>query len=108
MANAAKATCTVVIDENALKRAISYGDGIESALKEAVNKIESRANAMAVGYETPIWHDHKTGETKGGTQAEYRGDVQLGKKGYVGIVYTANYAAQKENHQHNTLLKAKG
>jgi hypothetical protein len=28
--------------------------------------------------------------------------------GYMGIVYTANYSAQLDNHRNNTLLKAKG
>lgn len=98
----------VEIDSRGLKHAVAFAHGTEAALRKYTDKIKSRANSMAAGYTTPKWHDHKTGETKGGTKAAYDGDVILGRKGYVGIVYPANYAAQKENHQHNTLLKAKG
>ena len=98
----------VVIDERKLENAVSKAEGTKNALNKKVSQIKTRANTLASGYRTKKWHDHKTGETKGNTQARYDGNVQRGKKGYVGIVYTANYSAQKENHEHNTLLKAKG
>lgn len=105
---ASSVTVKVELNDRNLKRAVAFAPGTEAALRKHTDKIKSRANSMAAGYTTPKWHDHETGETKGGTKAAYDGDVILGRKGYVGIVYPANYAAQKENHQHNTLLKAKG
>ena len=101
-------TVRVVLDEKKLEDAVNFAPGTQTALMTEVSQRKTKANALASGYKTPKWHDHKTGETKGGTQARYDGDVALRKKGYIGIVYTANYAAQKENHEHNTLLKVKG
>lgn len=40
--------------------------------------------------------------------ASYAGNVRMQRDGYMGIVYTANHAAQLDNHRNNTLLKAKG
>lgn len=97
----------VEIDEEALKHAVNFASGTQTLLQSEVARINGRANAIG-SYVTPKWHDHATGETKGDTPAEYAGDTQLRSKGYIGIVYTANYAAQKDNHMYNTLLKAKG
>ena len=98
----------VVIDELALQRAVAEADGVEPLLLERAGEICSNANLMSTGDRTGIWHDHATGEVKGDTEPEYDYDVMRGRKGWVGIVYTANYAAQKNNHRYNTLLKAKG
>lgn len=101
-------TVRVEIDEKKLEHAIFYAPKTEVMISNKVEKIAAKANALAGGYRTPKWHDHDTGETKGDTPAVYEGDTQLGRKGYIGIVYPNNYAAQKENKLHNTLLKAKG
>ena len=98
----------VDIDQKKLEDAVNFASGTAALLREDVAKRKAHANALAAGYKTPKWHDHTTGETKGGTQAAYGNGVKRGTKGHVGIVYTANYAAQKENHEHNTLLKVKG
>ena len=105
---ASNVTVKVVLDQRGLEHAINHAPGTEAAIRQKVSNIKAKANALAAGYRTPKWHDHKTGETKGDTPAKYDGSTRLGSRGYVGIVYTANYAAQKENKQHNTLLKAKG
>lgn len=105
---ASTVTVKVDINQKSLERAVNFASGTGTALNNESLKIAAKANALSAGYRTPKWHDHETGETKGDTPARYDGNSKLGRKGYVGIVFTANYAAQKENHLHNTLLKAKG
>lgn len=98
----------VVIDQKALEDAAYAQDGTKAVLQAATDDIIDNANALCAGYMTGVFHDHATGETRGPTQAEYDGNVQYRRNGYIGIVYTANYAAQKDNLENNTLLKAKG
>ena len=95
-------------DMDALQRAAGTDEGVEAALVEATNAITRTANALSSGFRTGTYHrDHKS-PAVGGTQAAYEGNVERHGKGNVGIVYTANYAAQKDNLQNNTLLKARG
>ncbi len=102
------ANVEVVIDQKALEDAAYAQEGTQAIIKERTDEIISGANAMSAGYQTGVFHDHATGETRGPTHAEYDGNVQLRRGSYIGIVYTANYAAQKDNLENNTLLKAKG
>ena len=104
---ASNVTVKVDINERNLQRAINYAPGTGSAISREVRKIANNANTLSSGFKTVVWYDAKEKKKKGGTPAKYKTGVKIGKKGYVGIVYTANYAAQKENHLHNTLLKAK-
>lgn len=111
----------VHIDKAKCAEVINSSPGTVAALTDICSKISAKANAMAAGYKSGIWHEtgskkppgngewHDRGKqypTKGGTPAHYGFDV--GKRGrtQVGIVFTANYAAQKENRAHNTLLKS--
>ncbi|MBQ9147803.1 MAG: hypothetical protein IJX68_08835 [Rikenellaceae bacterium] len=96
------------IFQEALLRAACGAEGTRALVESKTNKIASTANALGGGYRTPKWHDHDTGETKGNTQPAYDGNVQKRNGKFIGIVYTANYSAQKDNMEHNTLLKAKG
>lgn len=98
---------TVVIDEAALKRAVGHGDGMQEVLGRKVNTITGRANALGMSFRTGRYYDRTTEELRGNTQPKYAGSVQLGKYGWVGLVHPANYAAMKDTHLHNTLLKAK-
>lgn len=96
----------VVIDDAKLKKAINEASGTRQALNLAVDHITSRANSIGSGYRTAKYHrDHKS-PAVGGTQPKYTGDVKMGKKGPIGIVHPKNYAAMKDNHLHNTLLKS--
>lgn len=108
MASGSVANVEVVIDEAKLQKAVSEAEGLFGPLSEATSEITAKANAMGAGFRTGVWHDPKTGEKKGDTEPEYTGDVIYGRRGYVGIVHPANYAAMKDNYEHNTLLKAKG
>lgn len=111
----------VKLDTEAVWRVINESPGTADALGSVCARIAGKANALAAGYKSGIWHDTgstkppghgewhdrgKTYPTKGGTPAQYEFDVEKRKSAQVGIVYTANYAAQKENMQHNTLLKS--
>lgn len=98
----------VDIDQQALEDAIANGEGLPDLLKAEVDKIASRANSLSAGMRTARFFDRDTGELKGDTEPEFQGNVKMGKKGYIGIVYPANYAAHKANMTSNILLKAKG
>ena len=98
---------TVVIDEAALKKATSYSDGMREALSSKVDEITQRANSMSSGFRTGRYYDRQSNELRGNTQPKYGGSVKLGSYGWVGLVHPENYAAMKDTHDHNTLLKAK-
>lgn len=98
---------TVVIDQAALKKATSYGDGVREVLSGEVQQIAQRSNAMSAGFRTGRYYDRESNELRGNTQPKYGGSVKLGNYGWVGLVHPENYAAMKDNHEHNTLLKAK-
>lgn len=93
------------IDEDALKRLVGEADGTRELLQEAVDRSVSNANADSAGFRTEVYR-RPGGETVGDTQPEYGGSVQMGRVGYVGIVHPRNYSAMKDDHLHNTMLKA--
>ena len=96
----------VEIHRDKLRQAVQDAEGLPAALGEAVSQITAKANALGAGYRTGIWHDPETREERGDTQPVYEGDVQRRGKSQVGIVHPGNYAAMKDNHEHNTLLKS--
>lgn len=106
MAN--ESSVTVEFDFPALQHAASHDALIESMLRVYTARCVNAANAMSSGFRTGIYHpDHKSPGV-GNTQPVYVGDVTEGRKGIVGIVHPANYAAMLDNHENNTLLKVKG
>lgn len=97
------------INKEKLWRLVCKSDGTYQLVRGATDKIANSANAMSSGFRTQKYHrDHKS-PAVGGTQPKYTANTGR-PKGIVpvGIVYTGNYAAQKDNKLHNTLLKAKG
>ena len=103
---------SVVIDGEKLERAVQEGKGTRAAVKAEADSIRSRANSLGAAYPTERTVRWATREHVGGTVPDYRADVQTfrakgGIEKPVGIVYTGNYAAMKDNHNHNTLLKAR-
>ena len=93
-------------DEKKLERAVREAEGLEAPLKEAVDSITSRANAMSSDFRTQLFY--RNGVRVGGTQPRYAGDVRRAKRLVVGLVYPKNYAAMRDNHENNTLLKSGG
>ena len=98
---------------------------VKGAVTKEANAIADRANGMATE-KSGIWHDtgkphnpdrtggtwHDHGDsypTIGGTEPAYKAKPakMIGDKPFA-IAYTGNYAAQKDNLNNNTLLKAKG
>jgi hypothetical protein len=94
------------IDRKKLEQLAFNSDGAYQLVSEATQSTARKANTLGAGYRTPKWHDHKTGETKGGKKPNYIPSPKRTKKGARGIVYTGNYAAMKDNIEHNTLLKS--
>lgn len=96
----------VVINDAKLRQAVDDAQGIRGKLSTVTNATIASANNMSAGFRTGFYHrDHKS-PAVGGTQPEYGGNVTKGPNGYVGIVHPKNYAAMKDNHLHNTMLKA--
>ena len=89
-------------NKHALGRAIGTAPETLEAVTEATNRIASNAQSMGSGFRT------KKYKGKGDTPAQYASDVHSYGNAHVGIVYTANYSAQKDNWTNNTLLKAVG
>lgn len=96
----------IVLDMRSAERACCFQPQLEPILEQHSRRIAANATALGSGFKTAKWHDHETGETKGGKSPAYGSDVYKGKRGYVGIVHPENYAAMKDNHLHNTMLKA--
>lgn len=121
----ASASARVEWDMDALQRAAARSDDVRGALVEATDRIVATANAMGSGTRSgghgykakgtgkprkgQGWLEHENSPVAvTGPAAEYEGNVRMFHDGYMGIVYTANYSAQLDNHRNNTLLKAKG
>lgn len=98
----------VDIDQQALRDAVSRGEGLSSVLSDIAGSICGRANSMSAGFRTGLYHVDHESPAVGDTQPEYAYDVQEGKRGPVGLVWTNNYSAMKDCYENNTLLKARG
>lgn len=95
-------------DKSALGRVLAKDAGVLAEVNRATQERCAKANALCAGFKSGVWHDHANGDKKyGPTQAVYGSNVKrFGAANVpVGIVYTANYAAAKDNLQHNTLAK---
>ena len=90
------------------EQTVSKMPAVKSALTEEATAISASANSLSSGFKTGIYHDPaEGGKRKGGTPAQYASKpAKNTDKGSVALAYTANYAAQKDNMLHNTLLKA--
>lgn len=96
----------IVWDEKALERAMNDSPATMKAVQGYVSKKVANANAMASGYVTKgFYQNHQLVDGK--KQAKYDGNVKRKGNGWiVGLVFTANQSAAKENLEHNTLMKA--
>ena len=95
----------IEVDMNAAWRVAYKSDGLYQMVRQETDKRASRANSLSSGFKTDKYHrDHKS-PAVGGTSPEYKPHTRRNPDVPVGIVYTGNYAAKKENMLHNTLLK---
>lgn len=95
-------------DKSALGRVLAKDPSVLTEVNRATQERCAKANALCAGFKSGVWHDHANGDKKyGPTQAVYGSNVKrFGAANVpVGIVYTANYAAAKDNLKHNTLAK---
>ena len=100
----ADAKFKIVLDDGAVYEAIQQGEGTVPTLEGIVNSIKGKANAMSSGFRT---RKSKTkGVPVGDKQPVFDGNVEYRERTQVGLVWTANYAAQKHNYENNTLLKS--
>ena len=84
---------------------------VRMEVAKATDSTAARANALSAGFRTGLYHrDHKS-PAVGNTQPRYASALGESKRKPaipVGLVYTGNYAAMKDNALNNTLLKARG
>ena len=98
----------VQLDEAALGRVIGTHPDVVAEVDAATQRIHAQASALGSGFRTGLYHrDHKS-PAVGNTPASYGEDVRVMGRSVVGIVYTGNYAAQRDNAENNTLLKSIG
>lgn len=77
-------------------------------IDKVVSRIAATATSMSSGNVTGSYHrDHKSPHV-GGTAPFYGSDTQVLRDSAVGLAYTDNYAAKKDNLENNTLLSAMG
>lgn len=100
------ASVVIEIDDEKLYEAIQDADRLPDVLGEIASRITANANALGSSFRTGLFYDRSIGQRVGDTQPEYGGDVKRKGKAMVGIVHPMNYAAMKDNYEHNTLLKA--
>ena len=94
----------VQIDEGKLWKAINDADGTQRMISDMASDMASMANALGSGFRTK--RVSIKGKKVGGTQPRYASDAKKFNRTFVGIVHPINYAAMKDNHLHNTLLKS--
>lgn len=94
------------IDDAALWSLVCNGQGTRSLVTQVTSRSASNANSLSAGFRTGLYYVNHKAPPVGNTQPRYESNVQTRKGVPIGIVYTANYAAAKENHLHNTLLKS--
>lgn len=84
------------------------GEAAEPHVKAKTAEIKTAADSMSAGFRTGLYHrDHKS-PAVGNTKPKYKSSVKKFNGLPVGIVYTGNYSAMKDNTINNTLLKARG
>ena len=94
------------INEDKLWRMICRSNATYQVIRSTGDAVAARANAIGSGYRTQKYYkDHKAPPV-GGTQPVYSSKIRRNPTVPTSLVYTANYAAQKDNMLHNTLLKA--
>ncbi len=96
----------MVWDDEALWEAVNAA--AKPLVADAVEDVTARANSMSAGFRTGKYHVNHQSPHVGETQPRYEGNVERHGRTDVGLVYTGNYSAMKDNHLNNTLLKARG
>jgi hypothetical protein len=94
------------IDREKVWRLACKSDGTYQLVRSAGDATAGKANALSAGFKTGRYHPNHKSPGVGGTQPSYRSNTRRNPTVPTAIVYTANYAAQKDNMQHNTLLKS--
>lgn len=94
----------VQIDAKALEAAAKKG--ALGAVNSRAAQIQSRVSQMAAGFRTGRYYSRPDRQLRGGKQPEYGIKRAMSRENPHALVYTANYAAMKFEHEHNGLLKA--
>ena len=97
----------VELDPNAPEKIFRLPQCKDALTKEA-QAIAAKATNMGASFKTQEW-TRKDGTTVGGKSPRYIAKpARNSKYGSIALVVTGNYAAMKDNYEHNTLLKARG
>ena len=93
------------IDDKKIENIAKSSDKTRALLSRHVTATVDAANAASASFRTALFH-RPDGTTVGETQPHYAGDVKKMGGCYVGIIHPKNYAAMKDNHERNTMLKS--
>lgn len=92
------------IDKAKLENLAFSSESTRSLVSQETSRVRNNATALSAGFRTKrLSHNNPP---VGGTAPVWKSDVKKFRNKYVGIVVTGNYSAMKDNHLHNTLLKA--
>ena len=94
----------VRIDEKALE--VAGKKGALGAVNSRAAQIQGRVSQMAAGFRTGRYYSRPDRQMRGDKQPEYGIKRAMSRENPHALVYTANYAAMKFEHEHNGLLKA--
>ena len=95
----------IEIDEAALENLVKTSEETMALIQQHVTASVDAANAASASFRTAIFH-RPGGETVGDTQPHYAGSVKLVRRCWIGLIHPKNYAAMKDNHERNTMLKS--
>ena len=104
----ASVVLNVVLDPDAPQRIFQLPQ-CKAALTKHAKEIADRANAMSSGFRTGLYYRNHETPPVGNTQPQYgyKPAINTADRS-VALVIEKNYAAMKDDHLHNTLLKARG
>jgi len=101
------ASTKVVWDDRNIAKLVKLPQ-VREEVGNAAGRIAMNAYMLGASFRTELYHRGHKSPAVGNTQPSYLSDVRDMTHTPVGIAYTANYAAMKDNALNNTLLKARG
>ena len=94
------------IGDEKLWNLVCKGEGTFTLVSKVTDMVASNANSISSGFRTGLYYrDHKAPPV-GNTAPVYKHSTRRTGRTITGLVVTGNYAAMKDNHLHNTLLKS--
>lgn len=94
----------IVLDTSALEKVM--GTGARPLVNKHAQSVQQRVNGMSAGFRTGRYYDRPSKQLRGGKAPQYGVKLASSDTNPHALVYTANYAAMRFEHDNNGLLKA--